>query len=187
MDPARIDRLTDAQRACLRLVLKHYETKEIARELGITPTAVVERLRAARQVLGASRSIDAARVLANYEDPDNMRRVDMPTVVEAGFFSNRSAPSVGTGGGGRNDSHSSVKEDRAQYVADFPQRYSDDRDLSVRIPLIGSKRDDLRPWQIICCFIVVSALAIVAFGVFLKINLEVDTARQLQLREQHPP
>ena len=76
--------LSEGQRACLRLVLIGYEAKEIAIELGVPPTTVIERLRAARELLGVSRSKDAARILARYEGiDDNNRIVPKPDVGAA--------------------------------------------------------------------------------------------------------
>jgi len=81
---SKILALSEGQRACLRLVLIGYEAKEIAIELGVPPTTVIERLRAARELLGVSRSKDAARILARYEGvADNNRLVAKPDVVVA--------------------------------------------------------------------------------------------------------
>ena len=70
MDNNRIERLTLKQRECLRLVLGGYEIKEIALNLGLSPEAVSERLRAARRTLDVSSSREAARALAAYEEAD---------------------------------------------------------------------------------------------------------------------
>lgn len=79
MGDDRFDKLTERQRECLRLVQSGHEVKEIARELGIGPTAVVERLRAARKTLGVDSSRQAARMLAIEEGvPTYTRHVDMP-------------------------------------------------------------------------------------------------------------
>jgi len=63
-DPAR---LSDRQRDCLRLLYANFETKEIAARLGLSPYTVKEHLRDARRILGVSRSIQAARLLVEYE------------------------------------------------------------------------------------------------------------------------
>lgn len=76
----RFDKLTERQRECLRLVHAGHEVKEIARELGIGPSAVVERLRAARKTLGVESSRLAARMLAHEEgNTTYIRHVDMPS------------------------------------------------------------------------------------------------------------
>lgn len=67
MDDLALSRLNHRQRECLRLVYRNLEAKEIARELGLSPHTVVEHLRDARRVLGASRSMHAARMLVEYE------------------------------------------------------------------------------------------------------------------------
>jgi DNA-binding CsgD family transcriptional regulator len=58
-----IPRLTDGQRDCLRLVYKHMTSKDIARELGVSPHTVDMRLRTAMRVLAVASRIDAARLL----------------------------------------------------------------------------------------------------------------------------
>jgi DNA-binding CsgD family transcriptional regulator len=79
VDEDRFDRLTERQRECLRLVHHGHEVKEIARALRIGPSAVVERLRAARKTLDVDNSRLAARMLAEHEgNTTYIRHVDMP-------------------------------------------------------------------------------------------------------------
>ena len=76
--------LTEAQRACLRLVAAGLEAKEIARELEISSHAVIERLRAARRQLGVSTSREAARLMLQSEQgPAYNPFVTMPIGVAA--------------------------------------------------------------------------------------------------------
>ena len=63
----RIARLTEKQRACLRLVLMHKSSKEIARELGIGVDAVDQRIKTAMKSLGVRSRIEGARMLAGTE------------------------------------------------------------------------------------------------------------------------
>jgi DNA-binding CsgD family transcriptional regulator len=56
--------LTDMQRQCLRRVLLHYSSKDIARELNVSPHTVDNHLKAAMQRLNATSRFDAARILA---------------------------------------------------------------------------------------------------------------------------
>ena len=65
--PDPLARLTDAQRACLRLVLTRHSSKEIALTLGISPHSVDKRIERAIQVLGATSRFDAARRVAQSE------------------------------------------------------------------------------------------------------------------------
>lgn len=60
-------RLTDGQRDCLRLVLAHHNSKEIARELGVSPHTVDQRLRIAMRVLDVQSRFEAARKFAGLE------------------------------------------------------------------------------------------------------------------------
>lgn len=59
--------LTDGQKACLRLVVQHHTSKEIARILGISPFTVDQRLDAARRKLNAASRKDAAKMFASLE------------------------------------------------------------------------------------------------------------------------
>ena len=62
-----IDLLTEPQRACLRLVATHHNSKEIAHLLGVSPSAVDKRIERAVQVLGARSRFAAAPALAGRE------------------------------------------------------------------------------------------------------------------------
>ena len=67
MDPHRLDRLTEQQRACLRYVYAHMTSKEIAPLLGIEPGSVDQHIKAAMRVLGVGDRRSAARLLAEHE------------------------------------------------------------------------------------------------------------------------
>lgn len=59
----RVTLLTDAERDCLRLVYQHMTSKDIARQLGVSPHTVDMRLRQAIRKLEVTSRIDAARAL----------------------------------------------------------------------------------------------------------------------------
>ena len=59
--------MSEGQRACLRMVYRHMETKEIARILEISPDGVAQRIKTAMRILGVHRRRDAARILAEAE------------------------------------------------------------------------------------------------------------------------
>lgn len=59
---ARVARLTPGQRECLERVTDHATSKEIARELGISPHTVDARMRAALATLGVATRREAAVV-----------------------------------------------------------------------------------------------------------------------------
>jgi DNA-binding CsgD family transcriptional regulator len=67
MENERLDRLTEQQRACLRMVYRHMTSKEIAPRLGIEPGSVDQHIKAAMRVLGVGERRTAARLLAEYE------------------------------------------------------------------------------------------------------------------------
>lgn len=63
--------LNDGQRECLKLVLAHYNSKEIGRKLGISPHTVDQRLRRAIRILGAESRFEAARKFAEMNRSDS--------------------------------------------------------------------------------------------------------------------
>lgn len=67
MASGRIDQLTEAQRACLRLVLTHHNSKEIAAIMGVSPSAIDKRIERAVQILGVGTRFEAARRLQDHE------------------------------------------------------------------------------------------------------------------------
>lgn len=67
MGAASIDSLTEGQKQCLRLVFQHLQSKEIARELGISVATVNQRIDGARAKLGNVSRVAAARMLAAAE------------------------------------------------------------------------------------------------------------------------
>lgn len=58
-----IDRLTERQKDCLRLVGRGYTSKEIGRQLSISPATVDNHIRSALEVLQAPGRAEAARLL----------------------------------------------------------------------------------------------------------------------------
>ena len=67
MESARVARLTEKQRACLRLVYAHMSSKEIAPRLGIEPGSVDQHIKAAMRILDVGDRRAAARMLAEHE------------------------------------------------------------------------------------------------------------------------
>lgn len=67
MTAGRIDQLTEAQRTCLRLVLTHHNSKEIAALVGVSPSAIDKRIERAIQILGVGTRFEAARRLQHHE------------------------------------------------------------------------------------------------------------------------
>jgi DNA-binding CsgD family transcriptional regulator len=111
-----ITKLTEAQRECLRLVMSHHNTKEIAQRLGLSPSAIDKRLERAVQALGASSRFEAARMLHEYEggrtwerlpsDPIDVPQPDLPApssdqIEPFGFDRRIREFFLGEGGAGR--------------------------------------------------------------------------------------
>ena len=66
-DRQPLSRLTEREKVCLRQWLQHKSAKEIAADLGISHHAVEKRLKLARTKLGATSSLEAARMLGEAE------------------------------------------------------------------------------------------------------------------------
>lgn len=71
-DNERLDRLTDRQVDCLSLVAQGFTSKEIGRQLGLSPSTVDNHILAAMQVLDAPSRAAAARKLASSLDRQKM-------------------------------------------------------------------------------------------------------------------
>lgn len=89
MDDARFSRLTERQKACLRLVRAGYTTKEIAAQLGASPGAIDKTLKLAMAKLGVDRRSVAARMLESHEagggyQPLAPPRFDLPAPADSG-------------------------------------------------------------------------------------------------------
>ena len=81
MDPNRVARLTEQQRACLRFVASGMTSKEIAPRLGIEPGSVDQHIKAAMRVLGVADRRSAARLLAGHEREATQKLVYQPPPV----------------------------------------------------------------------------------------------------------
>ena len=66
-DRKSLSRLTEREKVCLRQWLQHKSAKEIAADLGVSHHAVEKRLKMARTKLGATSSLEAARLLREAE------------------------------------------------------------------------------------------------------------------------
>jgi DNA-binding CsgD family transcriptional regulator len=62
-----VEKLTERERDCLRLVLVGYTTKEIARQIAVTDLRAQKIIESAIRKLGVSRRMEAARILAGHE------------------------------------------------------------------------------------------------------------------------
>ncbi|WP_254305486.1 helix-turn-helix transcriptional regulator [Sphingopyxis sp. BSNA05] len=71
--------MNDGQRDCLRLVLAHLNSKEIARELGVSPHTVDQRLRTAMRILNVQSRFEAARKFA----AENQQQSYQPLIYQS--------------------------------------------------------------------------------------------------------
>jgi DNA-binding CsgD family transcriptional regulator len=141
MTDDRIARLTDSQRAYLRLVLAHRSSKEIAQEFDISAHTVDKRIKEAMRILGVATRIDAARILSLAEEPGPGRELgpQSPDLVSS-RNSAADMPSIfeGTGTGGY-----STVDDRQMAGS----RLEDGDSVPLPFPLFARPRRSLSLWQ----------------------------------------
>lgn len=166
MEKDRVARLSEGQRECLRMVYRHMETKEIARELGISPDGVTQRIKTAMRILGVDRRRDAARILAEAEGtepypplvypPRDIAIDPDPATIAASIESGRQdydAVSVGA-----------MREEQSAFEAAPLLR---PRRFRLPLPIWGGKPSDLNSLQRMGWVFAVMLMIAFMFGVFL--------------------
>jgi DNA-binding CsgD family transcriptional regulator len=93
-----LDQITEPQRECLRLVLHHHNSKEIAAKLGVSPSAVDKRIERAVQILGTTSRFAAARLLAEHEEMTSERVAWQPIDVPDATSGTQTHPADGPWG-----------------------------------------------------------------------------------------
>lgn len=141
MEPERIARLTDQQRACLRLVYAHMTSKEIAPLLGIEPGSVDQHIKAAMRTLGVGDRRAAAKMLAEYEGPASTPAMDFASSRPAGM---------------------AMQEEQAGYDGTPPPHLP-----KVPLPIWGGKPSDLSPLRRLAWIFAIMLMMALTFGVFL--------------------
>jgi DNA-binding CsgD family transcriptional regulator len=141
MDSDRLERLTEQQRVCLRLVFAHMTSKEIAPHLGIEPGSVDQHIKTAMRTLGVGDRRAAARLLAKYEGKAGAPAVD--------FASSR-------------PSEMAMQEEQAGYDAPPPPQAP-----KVPLPIWGGKPSDLSPLRRLAWIFAIMLMIALTFGVFL--------------------
>ena len=135
-----INKLTVRQRDCLRLVLQHMQSKEIGRELGISPMTVDNHFRSAIQILGVSSRLEAARLLESYERGETSQRLTSqprPVVSPVETLNMRSPATVGDEQG---NVMSALREDQVPYLTYRGPSFTD---FPLPVPTRGKPRNDL--------------------------------------------
>jgi DNA-binding CsgD family transcriptional regulator len=165
MNADRIQRLTDKQRECLRLVYRHMETKEIARDLGLSPDGVTQRIKTAMKTLGVDRRRDAARILAEAEGLAAYPRQVYPSrdIAIAPWPETIASP---TDGGLQESAFDDrgVREEQAAFTVLLPPR---PRGFQVPLPFWGSRPSDLDWLRRLGWIIGIMFVTALMFGMFL--------------------
>lgn len=165
MDADRLARLTEQQRACLRLVSANMTSKEIAPYIGIEPGTVDQHLKAAMRILGVGDRRAAARLLAEHEG----RLRFQPLVYQSSDI--ESAPDPATlaamseGTERRGLSGRAMQEEQADFdLAASPSRSSR---FQPPLPIRGGKPSDLSALQRLGWILAIMLAIAFSFGVFL--------------------
>jgi DNA-binding CsgD family transcriptional regulator len=155
--------LPEHQKICLRKVLEHKSSKEIAIELGISPHTVDQRLKSAMQALGVGTRVAAARLLAEHEATSYQPLVyqspdiaDLPPV----------GPAQGTrgDGGGMSRRRTVVREERAPFITSV-RSHPWPVDLPLRSK--GGRSNDLNAWQRLGWVVAIMMAVALSTGMFL--------------------
>jgi DNA-binding CsgD family transcriptional regulator len=165
MSRNHVARLTEGQRDVLRMVNRHMETKEIARELGISPDGVNQRIKAAMRTLGVNKRRDAALLLAEVEGRDPYQPLVYPPrdIASAGDPATF-GPSTESGREYGPASIGAMREEQAAFQA-VPQLRSGR--LQLPLPVRGGRPNDLNALQRLGWIFGMMLLIAFAFGVFL--------------------
>jgi len=161
MTEERLDRLTDKQRECLRLVYAHLSSKEIAPRLRVEPGTVDQYVKAAMRTLGVSDRRAAARMLAEHEARDARPLVyqplDIAQIGEPAMF----VPSTE---GRKTVSGGAVREDQAvfQILPTNPPAA-----FHLPLPIRGGRPHDLSPVKRLGWILLLILLIALSFGFFI--------------------
>lgn len=165
MTDDRFAKLTDGQRACLRGVLRHMSSKDIARELDISPHTVDQRIRLAMRTLGAGSRVQAAFMLAREEglgeyqgsayQPLHIAPDAPPLKADPQKFERY--PDV-------ERELEPVRENQAAFEAALPLPA---REFRLPLPRGGVRPHDIGPWQRLGWVAVIAIAAALAFGALL--------------------
>jgi DNA-binding CsgD family transcriptional regulator len=164
MDRDTVRKLTDRQRDCLRLVLRHMQSKDIGRELGISPATVDNHFRTAIQTLGVTTRLEAALVLQEYEAGWTSQRLTSQSPAVANPLEKPTMnPSNNDGDGSRAMSlANAVREEQTPFQTGFSSSFP------LPFPTNGKRHNDLRILQRVgWTFAIIIGLAL-ATGILLS-------------------
>jgi DNA-binding CsgD family transcriptional regulator len=160
MDPKRIARLTEQQRACLRYVYAHLTSKEIAPILGIAPGSVDQHIKAAMRILDVEDRRTAAKVLAEYEGREDSPALTYPHLNPASSPDPYNfVPPIVSGWQPHESAGGSMREEQAFFRVATPVGSP-----TFQLPIGSSKPGDLN-WVTRLVWIVAIAIGVaLAFG-----------------------
>lgn len=164
VDDSQYSKLNDGQRQCLRLVLAHLNSKEISRELGVSPHTVDQRLRQAMRSLGASSRFEAARKFAEYEGGETYQ----PLIYQSSDVEKISnSKTVGLSDGrdeldpnGEGEYLSTTGDNISSAVMEKPRSSSN----RLPFPRFRGEKNTLSTWERIGWIIVIAIGSAVSFG-----------------------
>lgn len=135
------DKLSEDQRACLRRVFDHMSSKDIARELDVSPHTVDQRLKVAMRTLGVDSRVKAAQILAESEQNDPYQRLvyQRPDIAEPALPASEMVPADQAG---THDDHAelTMREAQLPYQAFAP---ATTQGLTMPFPAIAGEKNDL--------------------------------------------
>lgn len=160
MDPRRIAKLTEQQRACLRHVYAHLTSKEIAPIMGIEPGSVDQHIKAAMKTLGVADRRTAARIFAEFEGREDSPVVAYPPIHPASPTEPHNfVPPIVSGWQPRDSAGGSMREEQAFFRVATPTGSP-----TFQLPIGSSKPGDLN-WGMRLVWIAVIAIGVaLAFG-----------------------
>jgi DNA-binding CsgD family transcriptional regulator len=163
MDAEQLARLSEGQRTCLRMVFMHMSSKDIARELGISPHTVDQRVKAAMQILGVDSRVEAARILARHEGGGTYQPLVYQTPDIAAGPPIAPIPILVEHGDADIHSGRAMREGQAAFDAAFRHPHST---VSLPLPIGGTTPDDIKPWQRLGWALAIMFGVVLTFGVF---------------------
>lgn len=164
-----VDKLNEGQRDCLRLVRAQLNSKEIARELGVSPHTVDQRLRTAMRILNVQSRFEAARRFAAYDpaEPYQPLIYQAPT-LEPQSKNGKLDPSSERNGSERKENEDTgSKEDRSyadhrDAIAGFDQ--SESRHQRIPIPRYRGEKNSFAKIERLGWVLVIAIAAALSFG-----------------------
>ncbi len=165
-DKHSIDQLSAGQRDCLRLVYQHKSSKEIARELEISPHTVDQRLRVAMRKLGVENRKKAALMFATASDETAYQslRYQSPQIAAA-----IPAPHDRVRNDRANDSGAKIEHVLREHQQPFAV-FSDAKasGSKISLPSLGGRGNDLTILEKLAWIAGISFAAALSYGAIIS-------------------